>query len=283
MYHLLKCPNCNSQLEKKNNYLLCNTCKKNIPCTAKGIPIFVKNYTQNEVKSHNTKKTFFKSIIKRLQAPHHSIYNNLKSSHSESKELLKILKSTPEKAVILNIGSLSKNLESIHKGIINLDISYYKNIDLIADACDLPFKDDSIDIIILKNVLEHIKTPTKALNEIYRVLKKDGILYIKIPFLQPFHAVPNDFQRYTYNGIKELFQNYEELDFGISVGGGSMLAWIIREYLAVLTSFGNSNVYKFGIIFWGWLTFWIKYTDLLLKKNPFVKNIASAFYGVYKK
>jgi len=264
--------------------LECNTCKHTVPLTENGAPIFIENFNQNEVKSHNAKKSVLKSVLKKiLLPPHHSIYSDLTSSHSEPKELLSLLKKMPEDAIIINIGSLSKNLQTLHKGIKNLDICKYPNIDFIADVCDLPFKNESLNMVIFKNVLEHVKNPSKALSEINRVLKKDGILYVKIPFLQPFHAVPDDFQRYSECGFKELFKDYEELDFGIAVGGGSMMSWITREYLAILTSFGNTKLYQLGLHFWGWFTFWIKYSDLLLKKNKYQSHIASAFYGIYKK
>jgi len=284
MPNILKCPSCGGHLTNELKTFQCHHCKHTVLTTGCGVPIFIGNFKENEVKSHNAKKSFLKSIIKKvLLAPHHSMYSDLTSSHSEPKELLSLLKKTPADAFILNIGSLSKNLQLLHKGIRNLDICHYPNIDFIADVCDLPFQDGTIDMIIFKNVLEHVKNPSKALSEINRVLKKDGILYVKIPFLQPFHAVPDDFQRYTESGFRELFKNYQELDFGVAVGGGSMLSWVIREYLAVITSFGNLKLYRLGLHFWGWLTFWIKYGDLLLRKNKFAGHIASAFYGIYKK
>lgn len=215
--------------------------------------------------------------------PHHSIYNDLSNSVGEQKELLALLKKLPSNAVILNIGSLSKDLRALHPGIINLDLTYYSNVNLIGDATGLPIRDECMDMIILKNVLEHIKSPQMALNEIERVLKKGAYLYVKIPFLQPFHAVPDDYQRYTKNGMKKLFKNYKELEFGVSVGPGSMMSWLLREYLAILTSFGDQKLYRINVFIWGWLTFWIKYSELLFRNNPMSSRIASAFYGIFQK
>ncbi len=45
-----------------------------------------------------------------------------------------------------------------------------------ADACNLPYEDDSFDVVIIANALHIIPEPEKALAEIRRVLKKDGIL-----------------------------------------------------------------------------------------------------------
>jgi len=226
-----------------------------------------------------------KEIIKKGLdcVPHHSVYKDLSSSVGEQQELVAFLCELPSDSVILNIGSLSKDLRELHPGIINLDISSYSNVDLIGDATQLPIRNESIDMILLKNVLEHIKEPQAALNEIERVLKKGAYLYVKVPFLQPYHAMPDDYQRYTENGIKELFMHYQQARFGVSVGPGSMMSWLLREYLAILTSFGNQKFYRIGVFFWGWLTFWIKYTDLFLRNNPSSGRMASAFYGIYQK
>lgn len=53
--------------------------------------------------------------------------------------------------------------------------------DVKADICDLPFKDNSYDTIICNHVLEHIKDDTKAMHEIFRVLKPNGMAVLQIP------------------------------------------------------------------------------------------------------
>lgn len=53
--------------------------------------------------------------------------------------------------------------------------------DVKADICNLPFEDDSYDTIICNHVLEHIKDDTKAMKELYRVLKPRGMAILQIP------------------------------------------------------------------------------------------------------
>jgi len=62
-----------------------------------------------------------------------------------------------------------------------------------------------------------------------------------------------------------------------------MMSWLLREYLAILTSFGNPQLYRIGIFVWGWLTFWIKYFDMLFRNNRMAGRISSVFYGIYQK
>ena len=53
--------------------------------------------------------------------------------------------------------------------------------DVKADICDLPFEDNSFDIIFCNHVLEHIPDDTKAMQELYRILKKGGMGIFQIP------------------------------------------------------------------------------------------------------
>ena len=53
--------------------------------------------------------------------------------------------------------------------------------DVKADICNLPFKDNTYDIILCNHVLEHIPDDTKAMQELYRVLKPGGMGIFQIP------------------------------------------------------------------------------------------------------
>ena len=53
--------------------------------------------------------------------------------------------------------------------------------DVKADICDLPFEDDSFDFILCNHVLEHIPDDTKAMQELYRILKPGGTAVLQIP------------------------------------------------------------------------------------------------------
>lgn len=48
----------------------------------------------------------------------------------------------------------------------------------IADACALPFADNSFDIVFEKDMLHHVNNPQKAISEIYRVTRKGGKVVI---------------------------------------------------------------------------------------------------------
>ncbi len=53
--------------------------------------------------------------------------------------------------------------------------------DVKADICNLPFEDNAFDVILCNHVLEHIPDDTKAMQELYRVLKPGGFGVFQIP------------------------------------------------------------------------------------------------------
>jgi predicted SAM-dependent methyltransferase len=53
--------------------------------------------------------------------------------------------------------------------------------DIKADICNLPFQDNSYDMILCNHVLEHIPDDTKAMQELYRVMKPGGMGIFQIP------------------------------------------------------------------------------------------------------
>jgi len=57
-----------------------------------------------------------------------------------------------------------------------------------ADATSLPYKKNSMDCIVMDQVLEHLINPGKAIKEAYRTLAKDGTLCIAVPDIEEYHS-----------------------------------------------------------------------------------------------
>lgn len=53
--------------------------------------------------------------------------------------------------------------------------------DIKADIVNLPFNDNSFDVIFCNHVLEHIQDDTKAMKELFRVMKKGGMGIFQVP------------------------------------------------------------------------------------------------------
>ena len=70
--------------------------------------------------------------------------------------------------------------------------------DIIVQGSQLDIPSNSIDCIILTEVLEHLYEPQKVLKELNRILKPHGKLIGTVPFAQFEHEEPYDYYRYTY-------------------------------------------------------------------------------------
>jgi len=96
------------------------------------------------------------------------------SKDAETSSALRVLHMAPEQC-FLSLFRKQKNLEYITADL------YSPIADVKADICNLPFDDNSFDVIFCNHVLEHISDDTKAMQELYRVLKPNGMGIFQIP------------------------------------------------------------------------------------------------------
>jgi SAM-dependent methyltransferase len=182
----------------------------------------------------------------------------------------------------LNIGSSEK---FVYPRTVNLDIGPYKNVDIIADGKDLPFKDDVFELVIIDNVFEHVDEPEKIIKEAYRVLKKNGRIHVVIPFVYVFHGSPDDYGRYTLHGLRKRLElaGFKIEKSGLYAGPSSTISQMLRYYLALLFSFNNDFLFSAGLNFFGWLTFPIKYFDKILIRYKKAHLMGSVVYAIGRK
>ena len=64
----------------------------------------------------------------------------------------------------------------------------------VADALNLPFRDESFDVVICSHVYEHVPDPQRMFDEIFRVLRKGGICYFsagnRLMWNEPHYNLP---------------------------------------------------------------------------------------------
>ena len=79
---------------------------------------------------------------------------------------------------------------------------------LVASINRLPFPDDAFDTVVCTMVLEHNPDPMEGLGELKRVLKPGGHMIFATPWIQPHHAIPADYWRFSYYGLERLFGKF---------------------------------------------------------------------------
>ncbi len=104
-----------------------------------------------------------------------------------SKWYLKILtdlKETPLKTIELGAGS--GNFKEFKPDVISADIDPHEWLDMVFDAHQMPFENESLGNIVMIDVLHHLSNPIKFLQEAGRVLERGGRLVMLEPFPSPF-------------------------------------------------------------------------------------------------
>src|SRR3989339_610623 len=87
-------------------------------------------------------------------------------------------------------------------------------------------KDGFADCVVCTEVLEHIKKPQNAVNEVYRILKPGVMLVLTTPMVWPLHEAPNDFYRYTQYGLEGLLKEAGFSDISIRPSNGYIYSLI---------------------------------------------------------
>ncbi|OGG45170.1 hypothetical protein A2673_03705 [Candidatus Kaiserbacteria bacterium RIFCSPHIGHO2_01_FULL_50_13] len=166
-------------------------------------------------------------------------------------------KSTPLK---INLGSSGINKE----GYINVDIRHSVNPDVIHDlnAFPYPFESDSADHIRMVHVLEHLDKPFLVMQELHRILKPGGTLYIAVPhfsrgfthaehthgfdisfpyyftmrFPEQFYGAEYELASLKLNWISQITMRYLS-----QLGFGAVTVFLLKALNVVFTAVGNAS------------------------------------------
>ena len=145
---------------------------------------------------------------------------------------------------IAHIISEMKKLDSLDLGcgprgmgsIANIDIAYPQIIPdnfQIMDGHDLHFPANTFEAVSIIEVIEHVENPSQVLREIYRVLKKDGTMFLTTP--NPHHI--SVLLKYLRNKRVRIHCDH------LHTWGWEMLAWLIHSI-----GFNDIEVYLWGFV-----------------------------------
>jgi SAM-dependent methyltransferase len=153
-----------------------------------------------------------------------NIYKNifLQDPNDESRQqwIEKTLKALPNGITLLDAGA-GEQRHKVHCGHLNYisqDVCEYEGtgdgkglqtgiwdtskIDIVSDILSIPLQNESVDVILCSEVLEHVPEPGKVIIEFQRLLKPGGKLIITAPFSSMVHFAPyhfcTGFSKYWY-------------------------------------------------------------------------------------
>lgn len=187
----------------------------------------------------------------------------------------------PARVLALGCGSQREELLALlqehgNTEIVAVDVDLAADVDICCDAHDLPFADRSFDAVVTTAVLEHVLDPNRVMEEIARVLRRGGLLYSEIPFMQQVHEGAYDFTRYTLSGHRRLANAFDEIESGAVAGPGTALAWAIEHFWLSLAGTGRSRSVVKALVRSAF--FWLKHLDHLLIDRPAALDAASCTF-----
>lgn len=188
---VLACPNClSSTLKITSEKVLCTACGSSYP-VRKNTPIFLDEG--------------IKYMDRTLQEGRTNPY---------TKEALEII-SRNRDGLILDVGAGYPEDKYQFANVVYQDLLHFPITDVVSSARHLPFKDNTFDGVVSLSVFEHVKDPFNIANEIYRVCKPGGEIYIDTAFMQPYHADPDHYYNMTISGLENLFRKFRKIDSGV--------------------------------------------------------------------
>lgn len=283
----LRCPACNrGSLSSQEQHLVCKECAAEYPV--------------RDSKIHFTKTT--DANIQKYEVEANSFVNRLKKRVKEWPALFVFLtytigsvsyfgqrpKQTIEKLygekakdkIIINVGS---GITKVHPEVINLDVFPFKNVAIVADAAALPFKDNSVDMLISESTIEHTPDAEAVIREMRRVVRPGGFVYISIPFVMPFHASPNDYLRLTHEGLKQKFYDFRPIKIGALGGPASALVTFLMYFLALPFSLISEAAYNLATYFFMAILSPLRIFDVVFHLFPRSIEVAAFIYFIGEK
>ena len=127
---------------------------------------------------------------------------------------------------ILELGSGAGFLKALYPFVITSEIMQVKNIDLVADASNLPFPEQSLDAIVMTDVLHHVPNPAYFFSEASRCLRPGG----KVLMIEPW---PTFWSKFVYQNFHsepfEVAGGWTIPSSGPLSGANGALPWILFE------------------------------------------------------
>jgi SAM-dependent methyltransferase len=146
------------------------------------------------------------------------------------------LAALPADALVVNVGCalVRRFEEDCPARYLTTDLRVLDTVDFTADASRLPLADDSVDMLISLEMLEHVPDPPAVVREFGRVLKPGGTVLLSVPSAVPRHD-HHDYWRFTAQGLQALCET-SFADGRVEVFGGTFetLGYLAAYYLSLL-------------------------------------------------
>lgn len=173
----------------------------------------------------------------------------LEKNNLLQEETLNVLHVAPEPALFRRLTELSNQNKINYTPCDKFEEGYeYPKITKNYDLTDLPEKDNSFDLVLCSHVLEHIPDDTKALEEIFRVLKPSGKAILLVPLDKKLDQTYEDWTITSPKGRLKAFGQSDHvrmygLDFSAKI---ESIGFEIEQFS--LENFGKKEQFRYGLL-----------------------------------
>lgn len=276
----LACPFCGSALSVRDITYTCATGHQ-FTSSSSGIPILADIAAfEHDEEEHLTGVNWLKSFFKQFPGVYYFIWHLFCPVLMIQNGPKKLLKYVATDGLIVDVGS---GPDRISEKFINLDIFPFPTVDIVGSADKLPFKDATFDGLASESLLEHVADPKGVAAEMIRVVKPGGYIYASAPFIHPYHASPDDFNRFTTSGLKELFPDFEVHEIGVRSGPWSAFLILLAYWLGVIFAFGSRKAAPFLAHIFMLILGPLKIFDILFSKLPGAEAVSAHLYIIARK
>jgi SAM-dependent methyltransferase len=277
---IICCPLCKSSLERKGREYFCRL-HGSFRIDDSNRPLLIEGKIfEHNTHDHESGVNWLKSFLKQFPKIYYSIWHVFCPVMMLVNGPRMILKHTRKKAVIIDLGS---GPERLGREFINVDVFPFPEVDIVANAEDLPFHSNSIDGAVSESLFEHVPDAGKVANEMVRVVKPGGYIYVSAPLIHPYHASPDDYNRWTISGLKHLFPDLEIIESGVRSGPWSAFLMFMAYWLGVIFSLGSARIAPFLAHVFMLILGPFKYLDYFFMKMPGADAVSAHLYILGKK
>ena len=213
---------CNKCLSSNWNYLkdglACLECSNHYPINASNQIVSVEDFISDE---NWEKVTTSFNLFKDNPRP-------IKIDKLGGPRISELIENFDVDGIAINLGSGQDDYD----GFVNIDLGSYKPVDIVADLKDIPFNDNSVDLVASNSVLEHIYEFQKVIEEVYRILRPNGYFYLCVPSSCLRHH-EFDYHRWTTAGLMKLMEGkFEVIENGPARGVGYALITYVEALIS---------------------------------------------------
>lgn len=277
-----RCPACGGSYVRLGQALKCTSCSREVSKQGNAYR-FVESTSAHPSDRPDSITVKVKNFFKRWPKFYLLLIYIFGTSNAgvSPKKFFETYAPSPKRRLNLGAGTQNRYGDALH-----VDLYAFPDIDVLADIRELPLNDGSVDAVVCQSVLEHVRQPEDVLAEAKRVLSVGGHLYLTVPFMFPFHSSPDDFRRWTMEGLSIEVERagLHVVKGGLRHGPTTSLILMFTHWLGLLLSFGHRRIAEFvTLASTAVLAPFAHIPDFWLNRLKVSHMIASGFYVIARK